>query len=445
MHIVIIGAGAAGLTLASNLREKNNETEITVFTRNEEIAYSPCAIPLVLGGSVDSFDDIVMHDADYYLDKNIQIHLSTDVTDVDSFKKIITYNRDGNTETMTYDKLVIATGGETVPPEFEIEDMKNIHYLANIADGRAIQKSIEDGEDIVFISNLSMGVESAYELADKGYNVTFLDQAFSVLPLFLDEEMSDKLLDLNDGIDFEINVNVEGIVNNDLKKEIHYNGKTITADAVILSAGRIPSTLLAEKAGCEIGEYGVVIDKYLETNVDDIYAIGDCVEVESHITGGQTVSPAGTTAVRQAMILAENLSGNLLEFDPVVNTVVSKVGNYYYACSGITEVFANMIGMSVVSANIETCQKARYCQQNTNLYIKMVCKDDGTVVGCQMISDADISSKIDVLSFIISNDMKCFEIIQKEFSYTPTLTTVVNPLVKVALKVAKKIDISCLS
>ena len=282
-----------------------------------------------------------------------------------------------------------------------------------------------------------MGVESAYELADKGYNVTFLDQAFSVLPLFLDEEMSDKLLDLNDGIDFEINVNVEGIVNNDLKKEIHYNGKTITADAVILSAGRIPSTLLAEKAGCEIGEYGVVIDKYLETNVDDIYAIGDCVEVESHITGGQTVSPAGTTAVRQAMILAENLSGNLLEFDPVVNTVVSKVGNYYYACSGITEVFANMIGMSVVSANIETCQKARYCQQNTNLYIKMICKDDGTVVGCQMISDADISSKIDVLSFIISNDMKCFEIIQKEFSYTPSLTTVVNPLVKVALKVAK--------
>lgn len=64
MHIVIIGAGATGLTLASNLRDKNNETEITVFTRNEEIAYSPCAIPLALGGSVDSFDDIVMHDAD---------------------------------------------------------------------------------------------------------------------------------------------------------------------------------------------------------------------------------------------------------------------------------------------------------------------------------------------------------------------------------------------
>ena len=66
-------------------------------------------------------------------------------------KKIITYNKNSNTETMTYDKLVIATGCETIPPEFEIEDMKNIHSLANIADGRTIQKSIEDSEDIVFI------------------------------------------------------------------------------------------------------------------------------------------------------------------------------------------------------------------------------------------------------------------------------------------------------
>lgn len=127
-----------------------------------------------------------------------------------------------------------------------------------------------------------------------------------------------------------------------------------------MPASKIPSTLLAEKAGWEIGEYGVVIDEYLETNVDDIYAIGDCVEVKSHITDSQTVSPAGTTAVRQAMILAENLSGNMITFKPVINTVVSKVGNYYYASSGITEAFANMMGIPVVSANIETCQKARY-------------------------------------------------------------------------------------
>ena len=87
MRIVIVGAGAAGLTLASNLRNYDEETEIIIFTESEDIAYSPCAIPLALGGNIESFDDIIMHDANHYLDKNIQIHLSTSVTHVNSSKK----------------------------------------------------------------------------------------------------------------------------------------------------------------------------------------------------------------------------------------------------------------------------------------------------------------------------------------------------------------------
>ena len=139
------------------------------------------------------------------------------------------------------------------------------------------------------------------------------------------------------------------------------------------------------------------------------------------------------------MILANNLTGNILTFKPVVNTVVSKVGDYNYASSGITESFAKMIEMPVVSACIETCQKARYYPQNNKLYIKMICKFDGTVVGCQMLSKGDLSSRIDALSFIITDNMKCEEIIQKEFSYTPSLAMVVNPIVQSALEIMNKL------
>jgi NADH oxidase (H2O2-forming) len=116
------------------------------------------------------------------------------------------------------------------------------------------------------------------------------------------------------------------------------------------------------------------------------------------------------------------------------------VGDYYYASSGITESFANMMGMPVVSACIETCQKARYYPKNNKLNVKMICKMDGTIVGCQMLSKADISSRIDVLSFIITDNLKCEELIQKEFSYTPSLAMVVNPLVKVSMEIMKKLD-----
>ncbi|WP_407414723.1 FAD-dependent oxidoreductase [Methanobrevibacter sp.] len=441
MRIVIVGAGAAGLTLASNIRYNDEETEIIIFTKGEDIAYSPCAIPLVLGGCIESFDDIIMHDADYYLDKNIQVHLDTAVTHVDSDNKTITFEKDTACETMGYDKLVLAVGSEIIDPGFDIDDADSIFSLTNIHDGKIIQKSLEGKKDVVFISNFSIGIESAYELAKKGYNVTFLEQSFGILPLFLDGEMSGKLIELNDGVDFETNADVTAITTDGSKKVIHYNDKSITADVVILPSNKVPSTSLAVEAGCEIGEFGAVkINEYLETSVEDIYAIGDCVEVESHVTGTPTMSPAGTTAVRQAMVLANNFTGNKLTFDPVVNTVVSKVGEYNYACSGITESFANMIGMPVVSEYMETCQKARYYPQNNKLYIKMICKLDGTVVGCQMLSEGDISSKIDALSFIITDNLKCDEIIQKEFSYTPSLAMVVSPLVQISLKIMKKIE-----
>ena len=439
MRIVIVGAGAAGLTLASNIRNNDEETEIIIFTKGDDIAYSPCAIPLVLGGCIESFDDIIMHDANYYREKNIQVHLNTAVTHVNSINKTITFEKDSTSETMGYDKLVLAVGSEIIAPEFDIDDMDNIFSLTNIHDGKIIQESLADKKDVVFISNFSIGIESAYELAKNGYNVTFLEQSFGILPLFLDGEMSAKLVELNEGVDFETNADVTRITTNGSKKEIYYNDKCISADVVILPSNKVPSTSLAIEAGCEIGEFGAVkINEYLETSVEDIYAIGDCVEVESHITGTQTMSPAGTTAVRQAMVLANNFTGNRLTFNPVVNTVVSKVGDYNYAASGITESFANMIGMPVVSEYMETYQKARYYPQNNKLYIKMICKLEGTVVGCQMLSKGDISSKIDALSFIITDNLKCEEIIQKEFSYTPSLAMVVNPIVQIALEIMKK-------
>ncbi|MBE6488986.1 MAG: pyridine nucleotide-disulfide oxidoreductase [Methanosphaera stadtmanae] len=440
MRIVIVGAGASGLTLASNLRKNDDESEIIIFTKYEEIAYSPCAIPLVLGGCIESFDEIIMHEADYYRDKNIQLHLSTNVTSVDSTNKSITFEKDGKNDTITYDKLVLATGSDLINPEFDIDNMDNIHPLTNIDDGRLIQESIKDKKDIVFISNLSIGIESAYELAKNGYNVTFLEQSPNILPLFLDNELSEKLVELNNNVTFETNANIKYITTKYSRKEIKYNDKIISADVIILPNIKVPSTSLAKMAGCEIGDFAVKINEYLETSVEDIYAIGDCVEVKSHITGTQTYSPAGTTAVRQAMILANNLTGNRITFEPVVNTVVSQVGNYYYASCGITESFADMIGMPVVSQIIETRQKARYYPDNTRLYIKMLCKYDGTIVGCQMLSKSDLSSRIDVLSFAITNNLKCRELVQKEFSYSPSVARIVNPLVQLALEISKKIE-----
>lgn len=97
MRMVIVGAGVwvwPGIKLTNN----DEETELIIFTKSEDIAYSSCAVPLVLGGNIKSFDDIIMHDAKHYLEKNIQLHLSTAVTALDSSNKTITFEKDSESE-----------------------------------------------------------------------------------------------------------------------------------------------------------------------------------------------------------------------------------------------------------------------------------------------------------------------------------------------------------
>ena len=130
MKVVIVGGGAGGISTASNLRRLDKEVEIIVLTRDNHVSYSPCAIPYVLSDRIHSFDDIVMRSVDDYKAKNIDVMLETEVTAVDSAKKTITYSTKGEAEkTMSYDKLVLATGGSPFVPPMKGVDLEGVFKI----------------------------------------------------------------------------------------------------------------------------------------------------------------------------------------------------------------------------------------------------------------------------------------------------------------------------
>ena len=90
MKVIIVGGGAGGISTASNIRKINKDIEITVLTRDDKVAYSPCAIPYVLGGEIETFDDIVMRTPEDYKEKDIEVITEVEVTAVDSDKKTVT-------------------------------------------------------------------------------------------------------------------------------------------------------------------------------------------------------------------------------------------------------------------------------------------------------------------------------------------------------------------
>ena len=135
MKVVIVGGGAGGISTASNIRKLDKNIEIVVLTRDDKVAYSPCAIPYVLSGTIPSFDDIVMRTPEDCKQKDIDVIIKSEVIAVDSEKKTVTYEKDGNQTVLDYDKLVFATGGNPFIPPMQGVDLDGVFRIRNIDDG----------------------------------------------------------------------------------------------------------------------------------------------------------------------------------------------------------------------------------------------------------------------------------------------------------------------
>ncbi len=443
MNIVIIGGGASGLTTASNIRKYDEESQVIVFTTQKNVAYSPCAIPYVIGGHIDSFDDIIMHKPSDYLKKNIRIMTETTVKDIDTDNTQVLYeDKNGNRQYLKYDKLVIATGGKPLIPPIEGNDLDGVFKVRTIEDGLKIEEYTKKSSNVILVGGGAIGLELGSELANKGLKVTIVEMMPQLFPRSFDKEMADRFKKHleSQGIKVLTNSTVEAINGTEKVESVTISGEEKPADMVILSTGVTPQTDLAESAGCKLGESAIEINDKMETSVENIYAAGDCVEVVNAITNKITLSPLGTTAVRQGMLLAKYLTGHDISFKPVLNSTVSKIGIMEMGAVGITRQEAEKQGIDVVVGYVDTLSKARYYPGTKPLHVALIAKYDGTVIGCQMFGQEAVAERIDTMATIISQKLKCDDIVSMEFAYAPPVSVVVDPIVKVAEDCQEKID-----
>lgn len=443
MNIVIIGGGASGLTTASNIRKYDDESQIIVFTTQKNVAYSPCAIPYVIGGHIDSFDEIIMHKPGEYMRKNIRVMTETTVTNIDNDETEITYTtRNGNEEKIKYDKLVIATGGKPLIPPIPGKDLEGVFKVRTVEDGEKIQAYAKKCKRVILVGGGAIGLELGSELANLGIEVTIAEMMPQLFPRSFDKEMSDKFQEhlQEKNVTILTSSAVESI-NGDTKVEsVTIDSEELPADMVILSTGVRAQTELAESIGCKLGRFAIEVDDHMETSVENVYAAGDCVEVVNAITGEKTPSPLGTTAVRQGIILAKHLTGHDISFQPVLNSTVSQIGTMEMGAVGITQQEAEANGIEVVVSNIESQSRARYYPGSKPLYIKLITKIDGTIIGCQMFGQEAVAERVDTMTSIISQKLKCEDVVSMEFSYAPPVSQVIDPIAQAAADCLEQID-----
>ena len=433
MKVVIVGGGAGGISTASNIRKLDQNLEITVLTRDNKVAYSPCAIPYVLSGTIESFDDIVMRTPEDYKEKNIDVITEVEVTEVDSDKKTV----------IDYDKLVLATGGNPFVPPMQGVELDGVFRIRNIDDGIKVQEAMKDAKSAIVTGAGLIGIEIAFALKKQGLNVILSEMLPQIVPRSLDKDMSDilvKYLEM-EGINVVLGKPITKLIGDGKVEKACFGDEDLyDADMVIMATGVRAELDLARMAGCEIGRWAVLVNDRMETSVEDVYAVGDCVESKDLILGSNTISQLGTTAVRESKTLARTICGKKSKFNPVLNSMVSKVGKLEFGAVGYTTSFAQQNRIRPDVQKVQALTRARYYPNAKPMDIKVICDGNGTIIGCQIIAEERVAERIDTMTLAITEGLTCFDLSNMEFAYAPPVSMVTDPLILAVEEVSKKFN-----
>ncbi|NLK26655.1 MAG: FAD-dependent oxidoreductase [Euryarchaeota archaeon] len=437
--IIVIGSGAAGMTAASAARKMDKNAEVTVFTEEEHIAYSPCAIPFVLEGSIKDFNSIIMHDPAFYQkERDITLHTRTKVASADADKMTVTLSTG---ETISYDSLILATGGTVFIPPVEGTHLPGVYKVRYISDGMAIQEAMQTAKTAVIVGAGVIGLEMAVALKRAGLEVTVVEMFPQVIPRICDADMAETVQNYCEslGIKFLMNRPIGAIKGESKVEKVVAGDVEIDCDMVIMATGIRANLELPKLLGLDISPLGAVrvsatLQPYRRGRlVSSIFLAGDVISCESAVAPGPTMSQLGSTAVRQGRVAGINASGGYATFPAVLSPWISQVGDMQIAGTGLSKGLADYYGLSVMEGRASGLTKARYYPGGTKLDVKLLAdRETHRIIGAQMIGGEDLNGRINWISSAILKAVTVEEFVNSfENAYCPP-TSMVKDVVNLA-------------
>ncbi|MDF2474203.1 MAG: pyridine nucleotide-disulfide oxidoreductase, partial [Anaerocolumna sp.] len=275
---VILGNGAAGISAAAAIRERNKTCSIHLISNEAVLSYNRPMLTKSLITLTDA-GQIAVHERTWYDQNNIINHLNVNIYQIKPEEKEI-YLSDGSK--VKYDKCIYALGAECfIPPIAGIEKPEVI-AIRKITDAKKIVELIPKVKNAVVIGGGVLGLEAAWEISKAGCKVTVLEMADQLMGRQLDKEAGEFLLNIvkETGIELRLNAVVTEITGESSVSGVKLSkGEFYPAQMVIVSSGIVPNITLAKASGIEAAR-GIIVNEFMETNVPNIYACGDCAEYQ---------------------------------------------------------------------------------------------------------------------------------------------------------------------
>ncbi|MGI1690617.1 NAD(P)/FAD-dependent oxidoreductase [Thermoanaerobacter uzonensis] len=368
MKYVLIGNGIAALSACENIRKNDRGSKITIISKEPYPTYYRLKLSQLLGKDLD-FKSLLVKEENWYTDNDIELMLNTSVRKVDTKnKKLILSNH----EIISYDRLIIATGSSSFIPNVLGKEKKGVFAIRSLEDVKDLNEFIKDKKKGVVIGGGLLGLEAAWALRQNGYEITVIEFFPRLLPRQADEEGSMILKGIieSNGINLLLGAEVIEITGQTVNGIILKDGTKMDADFVIFSSGVKPNIDIVKETEIKVNK-GIIVDEYMRTNIEDVYAAGDVAEFNGKIYGLWTV------AMAQGKNVGLNVSGNKTAYKEVAPSSILKI-----------------TGIDVFSAgDISGKENISKSYIGNNVYYKLYFKD-GIIVGAILIGDIGKSTKL---------------------------------------------------
>ena len=437
MKVVIVGGVAGGASAAARIRRLDESAEIIVFEKTGYISYANCGLPYYIGDVITDSGDLTLQTPESFWKRfRISVKVNHEVTNIDVTQKTVKVKNllTGTEWEETYDKLLLSPGAKPVRPNLPGIDSEKIFSLRTVEDTFRIHDYLEKtkAQSAVIVGGGYIGIEVAENLKEKGLNVTIVqrpNQLMNTLDYDMASFVHSKLR--AKGISLRLNSNVTSFRQDGERiVTLLEDNSEIAADMVLLAIGVAPENSLAKQAGLKLGVKGsIVVNDRMETSVQDIYAVGDAIQVKHFVTEEDTVIALAGPANKQGRIAADNICGGDRHYQGSMGSSIIKIFDMTVAGTGLTEKAAKSMGIDCESVVLSPASHAGYYPGAKVMTMKVVFeKDTWKLLGAQIVGTEGVDKRLDVLATAMHAGMKANMLKDLDLAYAPPFSSAKDPV-----------------
>lgn len=428
MKYLVVGGVAGGASTAARLRRLDENAQIIVFEKGPHVSFSNCCLPYRLSNTIANTEDLVLMQPEKFKKQyNIEVRVENEVLSIDRDSKTVQVKNlnTGETYQESYDKLILSPGANAVIPNLTGIEDANVFIVKNVVDIAKLYDFIhrDSVKKITVVGGGFIGIETAENLVEAGYEVSLVEATSQILRIFdydmvqiLHKELLDK------GVNLILGDQVASFEGSNLRLG---SGRLVESDAVVMAIGVRPDTKLAKDAGLELNERGAIkVDANCRTNDENIYAVGDAIEVFNALTHKPMSLVLAGPAQKEARAAADHIYGRTVRNTGYIGSSCLRVFDYNAASTGLTAAQCEALGISYDIAFVIPQDKVGLMPDNHPLFYKLVYEvPTGKVLGAQAISKGEAAKRIDIVATLLKFGGTVDDLRDLELCYAPPFST----------------------